>query len=44
MDKVWLYVGAIFVALFIAAVVGIGTVKNTAPSGTDLRAAFDQKK
>lgn len=44
MDKVWLYVGAIFVALFVVAVVGLTTIKNTAPSGTDLRAAYEQKK
>ncbi|MDH5666445.1 MAG: hypothetical protein OEY86_00345 [Nitrospira sp.] len=44
MDKVWLYVGAIFVALFIVAVFTLSTVKNTAPTNTDLRAAYDQKK
>ena len=44
MDKVWLYVGAIFVALFIVTVFALSMVKNTAPTGTDLRAAYDQKK
>lgn len=44
MDKVWLYVGGIMVGLVIAAYVGISMVKNTAPTGTDLRAAYEQKK
>jgi len=44
MDKTWLYVGAIFVAVFIVAVFALSTVKNTAPTGTDLRTAYEQPK
>jgi len=39
-----LYVGAIFVALFIVTVFTLSTIKNTAPTGTDLRAAYSQNK
>lgn len=44
MDKVWLYVGTIFVVVFIVAVATLSTVRNTAPTGTDLRTAYEQTK
>ncbi len=44
MDKVWLYVGGIFLGAAVLIYVAISAVSSTHPPANDLRAAYEKAK